>query len=68
MGKIFITAGLFITTWLTCAWDLMLTVGSAHHSWWHVIPPMSWGEACGITSPLLIVLAVATVITVVTGD
>ena len=68
MEKILFTAAIFVTTWLTIAWNLMLTVGTAHDTWWHVIPLMNYGQAAAITSPVLIGMIVALIFKVLGDD
>jgi hypothetical protein len=35
-------------TMVASAWSLMIIVGVAHGSWWHLIPTMSYGTALGL--------------------
>jgi hypothetical protein len=49
MRYLFIVLATLLAGWLLVAWSLMLTVGVAHHDWWHVIPLMSYHTALAIS-------------------
>lgn len=57
-----IAVAMIVSAWLTSAWALMIPVGIAHHSWWHVIPTMGFGTALAITFWPLAIGVAATIL------
>jgi hypothetical protein len=54
MRGFFTFAVLLGLAWVVGAWFLMLLIGALHHSWWDVIPTISYAGALEIELVLVV--------------